>query len=120
MLLAATVRVAAYLAAPPVALIGDEIYYSQVAGNLERGLGHVFHESDAGALRAWRPPGMAFALAGVLTEKPVALGVLKFPVGLAAKGAFLLLMIFLDPINRSAQGIQYKFIDLIHCRRHFF
>ena len=71
-LLAATVRVAAYLAAPPTALIGDEIYYSQVAANLERGLGHVFHESDAVALRAWRPPGMAFTLAAVLTPDAVA------------------------------------------------
>ncbi|MEE2662826.1 MAG: hypothetical protein VX681_01800 [Myxococcota bacterium] len=68
-LLAAAVRGASFWLAPPLELVGDELYYAQVARNLVHGEGHVFHEAGGPSLRAWRPPGQALTLAAVLDRE---------------------------------------------------
>ena len=67
--MAALVRALTLAWAPPIALTGDELYYSQVAANLALGEGHVFREAWPGGsnLHAWRPPGHAALLAAVLS-----------------------------------------------------
>ena len=56
-LLAAAIRVAGFFVHPPERLIGDEIYYVQVAANIAAGRGHVWRDPEGVTLRAWRPPG---------------------------------------------------------------
>ena len=60
--IAAVVRLAAFSALPPERLVGDEIYYAQVARSLALGEGHRFREDGHTELRAWRPPAHPFAL----------------------------------------------------------
>lgn len=67
--LAAAIRGASFWLAPPLELIGDELYYAQVARNLVHGEGHVFHETGGPSLRSWRPPGQALSLAAVLDRE---------------------------------------------------
>jgi hypothetical protein len=52
--------------AHPVELLGDEVYYVEVATHLARGEGHVYVGGLEGAARAWRPPGHAFLLSLLL------------------------------------------------------
>jgi 4-amino-4-deoxy-L-arabinose transferase-like glycosyltransferase len=55
-------RLAVAEATHPVELIGDEVYYAQVAAHLGSGQGHRYVGGLEGEARAWRPPGHPFAL----------------------------------------------------------
>jgi len=61
-LLAGGVRWLAFELAQPVATLGDENYYAEVADSLARGEGHVYVGALEGESRAWRPPGHAWLL----------------------------------------------------------
>ncbi|MBW2268870.1 MAG: glycosyltransferase family 39 protein [Deltaproteobacteria bacterium] len=70
-LLAGSVRWGAFETAQPVALLGDENYYVEVADNLARGRGHLYVGQLEGEARAWRPPGHAWLLSlGIDTQRP--------------------------------------------------
>ena len=62
LILAGGLRWLAFEAAAPVALLGDEAYYAQVADHLARGRGHLYVGALEGPARAWRPPGHPFVL----------------------------------------------------------
>lgn len=69
--LAGGLRWLAFEAAAPVATLGDENYYVQVADHLARGRGHLYVGKFEGEARAWRPPGHAWALSlGVDASRP--------------------------------------------------
>ena len=55
------------LSLAPGKLIGDEVYYAWVAGNIARGRGHVFDASPGFQPVALRPPAHAWALS-LLTD----------------------------------------------------
>ena len=61
-LLAGGVRWIAFESAQPVALLGDENYYVEVADNLARDRGHLYVGELEGEALAWRPPGYAWLL----------------------------------------------------------
>lgn len=61
-LLAGGVRWLAFELAQPVATLGDENYYAEVADSIARGEGHVYVGALEGESRAWRPPGHAWLL----------------------------------------------------------
>jgi 4-amino-4-deoxy-L-arabinose transferase-like glycosyltransferase len=61
-LLAAGVRWIAFETAQPVALLGDENYYVEVADNLAHGRGHLYVGALEGEARAWRAPGHPWLL----------------------------------------------------------
>jgi hypothetical protein len=46
----------------PVRLVGDEVYYAQVAAHLASGAGHLYVGGLEGEARAWRPPAHPFVL----------------------------------------------------------
>jgi len=48
--------------ARPVATLGDENYYAEVADSIARGHGHVYIGKLEGEARAWRPPAHAWLL----------------------------------------------------------
>jgi 4-amino-4-deoxy-L-arabinose transferase-like glycosyltransferase len=50
----------------PVRLVGDEVYYAQVAAHLASGEGHLYVGALEGEARAWRPPAHPFALSLLL------------------------------------------------------
>ena len=52
----------AFETARPVATLGDENYYAEVADNLARGRGHLYVGELEGESRAWRPPAHAWLL----------------------------------------------------------
>jgi 4-amino-4-deoxy-L-arabinose transferase-like glycosyltransferase len=53
--------------ARPLRILGDEVYYGAVAGNIASGRGHVYVEAEGGTqLRSWRPPAQAWVLSLVV------------------------------------------------------
>jgi 4-amino-4-deoxy-L-arabinose transferase-like glycosyltransferase len=70
-LLGAALRLAAFDAARPLRIDGDEVYYVQVASNLARDRGHVYVGGMEGPARAWRPPAQAWLLSRLIdAEEP--------------------------------------------------
>jgi 4-amino-4-deoxy-L-arabinose transferase-like glycosyltransferase len=65
-LLGGGLRLAIAEATHPVRLVGDEVYYAQVAAHLASGRGHLYVGGLEGEARAWRPPGHPFLLSRVL------------------------------------------------------
>jgi hypothetical protein len=63
-------RLAVAEATHPVLLIGDEVYYAQVAAHLASGNGHLYVGGLEGEARAWRPPAHPFALSLLLDPQP--------------------------------------------------
>jgi 4-amino-4-deoxy-L-arabinose transferase-like glycosyltransferase len=55
----------------PVGLVGDEVYYAQVAAHLAAGAGHLYVGGLEGAARAWRPPAHPFTLSLLLGPERV-------------------------------------------------
>ena len=52
----------AFETARPVATLGDENYYAEVADNIARGRGHLYVGELEGESLAWRPPAHAWLL----------------------------------------------------------
>jgi 4-amino-4-deoxy-L-arabinose transferase-like glycosyltransferase len=65
-LLGGGLRLAVAESTHPVRLVGDEVYYAQVAAHLASGQGHLYIGGLEGEARAWRPPAHPFALSRVL------------------------------------------------------
>jgi len=65
-LLAGGLRLALAESTHPVRLVGDEVYYAQVAAHLASGQGHLYVGGLEGEARAWRPPAHPFTLSLVL------------------------------------------------------
>jgi hypothetical protein len=55
----------------PVGLVGDEVYYAQVAAHLAAGAGHLYVGGLEGEARAWRPPAQPFTLSLLLDSERV-------------------------------------------------
>src|SRR5262245_9047700 len=70
-LLGGALRLGVALRTHPVGLVGDEVYYVDVAASLARGEGHLYVGRLEGAARAWRPPGHAFLLSLLLDPERV-------------------------------------------------
>jgi 4-amino-4-deoxy-L-arabinose transferase-like glycosyltransferase len=71
LLLAGGVRLAALEAARPIAPVGDEVYYAQLADHIARGRGHLYVDHLGYPWRAWRPPAHPWLLSlGVDTSAP--------------------------------------------------
>ena len=68
-LLAGGLRLAVAESTHPVRLVGDEVYYAQVAAQLASGQGHLYVGGLEGEARAWRPPAHPFALSLVLERE---------------------------------------------------
>ncbi len=66
LLLGGGLRLAVAESTHPVRLVGDEVYYAQVAAHLASGQGHLYVGELEGEARAWRPPAHPFALSRVL------------------------------------------------------
>lgn len=62
LILGGGLRWIAFESARPVATLGDENYYAEVADNIARGRGHLYIGGIEGASRAWRPPAHAWQL----------------------------------------------------------
>ncbi|HJO25007.1 MAG: glycosyltransferase family 39 protein [Myxococcota bacterium] len=62
LIIAGGLRWLAFETARPVATLGDENYYAQVADSIARGDGHIYIGKFEGASRAWRPPAHAWLL----------------------------------------------------------
>jgi len=65
-LLGGALRLAIAESTHPVRLVGDEVYYAQVAAHLASGQGHLYVGGLEGEARAWRPPGHPYALSLLL------------------------------------------------------
>lgn len=65
-LLGGGLRLAIAESTHPVRLVGDEVYYAQVAAHLASGQGHLYVGGLEGEARAWRPPAHPFTLSLVL------------------------------------------------------
>lgn len=65
-LVGGALRLALAEATHPVRLVGDEVYYAQVAAHLASGEGHLYVGGLEGEARAWRPPAHPYALSLVL------------------------------------------------------
>ncbi len=65
-LLAGGLRLAVAGSTHPVRLVGDEVYYAQVAAHLASGQGHLYVGGLEGEARAWRPPAHPFTLSLLL------------------------------------------------------
>ena len=57
------------LSLTPGKLVGDEVYYAWVAGNIARGRGHIFDGSPGFQADALRPPAHAWALSLVTDSR---------------------------------------------------
>ncbi len=66
LLLAGGLRLASMELTFPPRLLGDEIYYVEVAANIARGAGHTYPEVSGTTTRAFRPPAHAFLLSTLL------------------------------------------------------
>jgi 4-amino-4-deoxy-L-arabinose transferase-like glycosyltransferase len=66
MLLGGGLRFALAESTHPVRLVGDEVYYAQVAAHLASGQGHLYVGGLEGEARAWRPPAHPIALSLLL------------------------------------------------------
>ncbi len=65
-LLGGALRLAIAERTHPVRLVGDEVYYAQVAAHLASGRGHLYVGGLEGEARAWRPPAHPFTLSRLL------------------------------------------------------